>query len=91
MYMCIGLAVPRGEDVVFDHVVFAFAGTSVQVSPTRLEKTCLDLPLISYNNILKKKDINVQVKLTSFYFLEKDRKTLKQNKITILSWFLIKI
>ena len=22
-----------GEDVVFDHIVFAFAGTSVQVSP----------------------------------------------------------
>ena len=31
--MCIGLVVPRAEDVVFDHVVFAFADTSVQVSP----------------------------------------------------------
>ena len=28
--MCIGLVVPRGQDVVFDHVVFSFAGTSIQ-------------------------------------------------------------
>ena len=67
---------PRGEDVVFDHVVFAFAGTSVQASP-RGWKTCVDLLLISCDNILKKKDINVQIKLTSFYFLKKDRKLRK--------------
>ena len=36
--------------------------------PTWLEKTCLDLLLISYDNILKKKDANVQAEL------EKDRK-----------------
>ena len=41
--------------------------------PTWL-KICLDLFLISCDNILKKKDVNVQVKLTSFPFLEKDRK-----------------
>ena len=32
MYICIGLVVPRG-DVVFNHVVFAFAGTSVHATP----------------------------------------------------------
>ena len=40
-----------------------------------LEEPCLDLLLVSYNNILKKKDANVQVKLKFFYFLEKDRKS----------------
>ena len=38
-------------------------------------KICfLDLLLFSYDYILKKKDANEQVKFTSFYFLEKDRK-----------------
>ena len=59
---------------MLDHVVFAFVGTSVQASPRGLEKTCLDLLLVSYNNVLKEKNVNVQVKLTSFYFLEKNRK-----------------
>ena len=31
--ICLGLLVPQREDVVFDHVVFALAGTSVQASP----------------------------------------------------------
>ena len=37
MYICIGLFVPRGEDVVFYHAVFAFVGTSVQASPRGLK------------------------------------------------------
>ena len=32
MSMCIRLVVPRGDDVVFDHIVFAFSSTSVQAS-----------------------------------------------------------
>ena len=36
--MCIGLVVPRGEDVVFDQIVFGFADTSVQVSPRGWKK-----------------------------------------------------
>ena len=42
-----------GENVVFDHVVFSFAGTSV---PKKKKKTCLGLLLISYDNIFKKKE-----------------------------------
>ena len=38
MYMCIGLVVPRRVDVMFDHIVFAFAGTSVQASPRGWKK-----------------------------------------------------
>ena len=34
----------------------------------------LRFTLNRYGTILKKKDANVQAKLTSFYFLEKDRK-----------------
>ena len=52
---------------------FAFTGTSVQASPRGWKKHVI-LLLINYDNILKKKDANVQIKLTSFYILEKDRK-----------------
>ena len=62
---------------MFDHVVFAFTGTSAQASPRGWRKTYLDLLLISYNNILKKKDANMQVKLISFYFLEKEKKDIE--------------
>ena len=71
--MCIGLVVPRGQDVVFDRAVFTFAGTSAQLPHVVEKKHVLDLLIISYHNILKKKDANVEVKLTSFYFLEKVR------------------
>ena len=76
MYICIvvSIVVPRREDVVSDHVAFDFTSTSVGASLRGLKKTCLDLLSISYDNILKKKDANAQVKLTFFYFLEKDRK-----------------
>ena len=33
MYICLGLVAPPGEDVVFDNIVFVFAGTRVQASP----------------------------------------------------------
>ena len=61
---------------VFDQVVFALQVLVYYCPglPTWFEKTCSDLLLISYDNILKKKHINVQVKLSSFYFTEKDRK-----------------
>ena len=41
-----------------DHTVFALTGTSVQAS-SQHDKTCLDLLLVSDDNILKKKDANV--------------------------------
>ena len=65
-----------GEGVRFDHV-FAFAGILVSRPPHVVGKTYLDLLLISYDKILKKKDANVQVNLTSFYFLEEDREGSK--------------
>ena len=63
---------------MFDHVVFAFTGTSAQVSPLGWRKQY-------YNNILKKKDANMQLKLIYFYFLEKEKKTLNFPYQTI--WF----
>ena len=69
--MLIGLVVPLWNDVGFDHVVFAFTGTTIQASPCGWKKR-LDLLLISYSNIFNKKVANVQVKLTSLYLLEKD-------------------
>lgn len=38
MYICKGLVVPRGEDILFDLVVFAFADTTVQASPRGRKK-----------------------------------------------------
>ena len=78
--ICIALVVPRGRILCLITQYLLFAGTSVQ-SPHVVGKTCLDLLLISYNNILKKKDGHVQGKLTSFYFLEKDRKSRKENSM----------
>ena len=45
MYICIvvSIVVPRGDDVVSDHVLFDFTSTSVGASPRGLKKTCLDL------------------------------------------------
>ena len=77
MYLCKRWVWPGEEDVLFDHVVFASTGTSAQASPRGWRKTYLDLLLISYNNILKKKDANMQVKLISFYFLEKEKKDIE--------------
>ena len=74
--MCVELAVIQEENVVFDHVEFDFAGTICPGLPMPLEKKRA-LLLISDNNISKKKDANVHVKLTYFYFLEKDRKLIR--------------
>ena len=38
MHICIGLVVPQGQDVMFYHVVFAFACTSVQALPLRWKR-----------------------------------------------------
>ena len=70
MCTCIGLVVPLGRMLCLI--------TYYLLLQVVVEKHCLDLLLITHNDILKKKDAHVQVKLTSFSFLEKHRKVVRK-------------
>ena len=74
MHICIGLVMPRGGRCCVSSRSICFCRYQCPGFPTLLKNTCLDLLLISCDNILKKKDVNVHGKLASFYFPEKDRK-----------------